>query len=142
MLRRFILLVFVAGLSGTVGLWVGLFYAPAPGEDTRQKLSTFFSENEGTFDDLFARSRQALGDAIDAVSGTLKAEGESEPDKQHTGRRPVGLPPRAGHPRSKVWPGSGTVTEAPNRSSSVRAKLSEASSSPWRTGWCSASRRC
>lgn len=75
------LLVFVAGLSGTVGLWVGLFYAPAPGEDTRQKLSTFFSENEGTFDDLFARSRQALGDAIDAVSGTLKAEGESEPDK-------------------------------------------------------------
>ena len=47
MLRRFILLVFVAGLSGTVGLWVGLFYAPAPGEDTRQKLSTFFPRTKG-----------------------------------------------------------------------------------------------
>jgi hypothetical protein len=81
MLRRFILCVFVAGLSGTAGLWVGLLYAPEPGEDTRQKLSTLFAENEGTFDDLFARSRQALGDALDAVSGTLNAEGESEPDQ-------------------------------------------------------------
>ena len=81
MLRRFILLLFVAGLSGTAGLWVGLLYAPGPGEETRQKLSTFFAENEGTFDDLFARSRQALGDAVDAVSGTLKAEGERKPDE-------------------------------------------------------------
>ena len=80
MLQRFILLLFVAGLSGTAGLWVGLLYAPAPGEETRQKLSTFFAENEGTFDDLFASGRQALGDAIDAVSGTLNAEGESEPE--------------------------------------------------------------
>jgi hypothetical protein len=81
MLRRFILLLFVAGLSGTAGLWVGLLYAPAPGEETRQKLSTFFAENEGTFDELFSRSRQALGDAVDAVSGTLNAEGEPESDE-------------------------------------------------------------
>lgn len=81
MLRRLLLLLFVAGLSGTAGLWVGLLYAPAPGEDTRQKLSTFFAENEGIFDDLFARSRQALGDAIEAVSGTLNAEGENEPNE-------------------------------------------------------------
>ena len=81
MLRRFILLVFVAGLSGTAGLWVGLLYAPAPGEETRHKLAAVFNENDDTFDDLFARSRQALGDAIDAVSGTLKAEGERELDE-------------------------------------------------------------
>jgi gas vesicle protein len=81
MLRRFILLVFVAGLSGTAGLWVGLLYAPAPGEETRQKLADVFIENDDTFDDLFARSRQALGDAIDAVSRTLKAEGERELDE-------------------------------------------------------------
>ncbi len=81
MLRRFILLVFVAGLSGTAGLWVGLLYAPAPGEDTRKKLSAIFDEHDGTFDELFARSRQALGDAVDAVSGTLNAEDEREPDE-------------------------------------------------------------
>ena len=81
MLRRLILRVFVAGLSGTAGLWVGLLYAPAPGEETRQKLSAVFDEHDDAFDDLFARSRQALGDAVDAVSGTLNAEGEREPDE-------------------------------------------------------------
>jgi len=81
MLRRFIVLVFVVGLSGTAGLWVGLLYAPAPGEETRQKLSAVFNEHDETFDDLFTRSRQALGDAINAVSGTLDAEGERESDE-------------------------------------------------------------
>jgi len=81
MLRRFILLLFVAGLSGTAGLWVGLLYAPGPGEETRQKLSAVFDEHDGTFDDLFARSREALGDAADAVSETLRAEGERKPDE-------------------------------------------------------------
>lgn len=80
MLRRFIVLLFVAGLSGTAGLWVGLLYAPAPGEDTREELSAIFTEHEDTFDDLFTRSRQALGDAVDAVSETVKAEGEDNPD--------------------------------------------------------------
>ena len=80
MLRRFIVLIFVAGLSGTAGLWIGVLYAPAPGEDMREKLSAVFSEHEDTFDDLFARTREALGDAVDAVSGTLEAEGEDEPD--------------------------------------------------------------
>ena len=80
MLRRFIVLIFVAGLSGTAGLWIGLLYAPAPGEEMREKLSTVFSEHEDTFDDLFARTREALGDAVDAVSGTLEAEDEDEPD--------------------------------------------------------------
>ena len=46
----------------------------------REKLSAVFSEHEDTFDDLFARTREALGDAVDAVSGTLEAEGEDEPD--------------------------------------------------------------
>jgi gas vesicle protein len=81
MLRRFILLVFVAGLSGTAGLWAGLLYAPTPGEDTRQKLTALFAENEGTFDDLFAHSRQALAAALDAISETLNLKMEDEPDK-------------------------------------------------------------
>ena len=81
MLRRFILLLFVSGLSGTAGLTVGLLYAPAPGAETRQKLSAVFDEHEDTFDDLFVRSREALDDAVDAVSGTLNAEGEQEPDE-------------------------------------------------------------
>lgn len=80
MLRRLILFLFVVGLSGTAGLWVGLLYAPGPGEETREKLSTFFAQNKGVFGDLFARSGQALGNAVDAVGGTVKAEGEREPD--------------------------------------------------------------
>ena len=81
MVRRLIVLMFVAGLSGTAGLWVGLLYAPAPGEETRQKLSAVLDEHDDTFDELFSRSRQALGDAVDAVSGTLSADGEREPDE-------------------------------------------------------------
>ena len=44
---RFIFLLLVAGVSGTAGLSIGLLYAPAPGEDTREILS-IFDEHETT----------------------------------------------------------------------------------------------
>ena len=49
-------------------LWVGFMYAPAQGEETRKKLSTVFEEHEGTLDGFLSRGREALGDAIDAIS--------------------------------------------------------------------------
>ena len=88
MLRRFIFLLLVAGVSGTAGLWIGLLYAPAPGEDTREILSAIFDET--TFNELhelhelfelFDRSRQALGDAVDAVTETVNAAGTPDPDE-------------------------------------------------------------
>ena len=69
MIGRLILLLIVTGLAGTAGLSVGLLYAPAPGEDTRRKLSEVFDEHESTFSDLFALGRDAFNDAVDAVSG-------------------------------------------------------------------------
>ena len=87
MLRRFIFLLLVAGVSGTAGLWVGLLYAPAPGEDTREILSAIFDEYETTFNEphelfeLFDRSRQALSDAVDAVTETVNAAGTPDPDE-------------------------------------------------------------
>ena len=87
MLRRFIFLLLVAGVSGTAGLWIGLLYAPAPGEDTREILSAIFDEYETTFNEphelfeLFDRSRQALGDAVDAVTETVSTAGTPDPDE-------------------------------------------------------------
>ena len=87
MLRRFIFLLLVAGVSGTAGLSIGLLYAPAPGEDTREILSAIFDEHETTFNELhelfelFDRSRQALGDAVDAVTETVNAAGTPDPDE-------------------------------------------------------------
>ena len=84
MLRRFIFLLLVAGVSGTAGLWIGLLYAPAPGEDTREILSAIFDEYETTFNELFElfdRSRQALGDAVDAVTETVSTAGTPDPDE-------------------------------------------------------------
>ena len=84
MLRRFIFLLLVAGVSGTAGLWIGLLYAPVPGEDTREILSAIFDEHEMTFNELFElfdRSRQALGDAVDAVTETVNAAGTPNPDE-------------------------------------------------------------
>ena len=87
MLRRFIFLLLVAGVSGTAGLWIGLLYAPAPGEDTREILSAIFDEYETMFNELhelfelFDRSRQALGDAVDAVTETVSTAGTPDPDE-------------------------------------------------------------
>ena len=77
MVRRLVFLSFVAGLTGTAGLSVGLLYAPAPGEETRRKLSEVFEEHEGTFTELFARGKNAFSDAVDAVSGTNSSDDES-----------------------------------------------------------------
>jgi len=69
MVGRLIFFVAVVGLAGTAGLSVGLLYAPAPGEETRRKLSEVFEEHEGTFTEFFVRGREAFNDAVDAVSG-------------------------------------------------------------------------
>ena len=69
------------------GCGFGLLYAPAPGEDTREILSAIFDEDETTFNELhelfelFDRSRQALGDAVDAVTETVNAAGTPDPDE-------------------------------------------------------------
>ena len=45
MVRRFLFLLFVAGASGTLGVWVGFLFAPAPGAETRASLAAFFDES-------------------------------------------------------------------------------------------------
>ena len=78
---------FCRGCFWNSGLSIGLLYAPAPGEDTREILSAIFDEHETTFNELhelfelFDRSRQALGDAVDAVTETVNAAGTPDPDE-------------------------------------------------------------
>ena len=69
MVGRLIFIVTVVGLAGTAGLSVGFLYVPAPGEETRRKLSAVFEEHEGTLTELLARGRDAFNDTVDAVSG-------------------------------------------------------------------------
>ena len=68
MVRRFLFLLFVAGVSGTLGLWVGFLFAPAPGAETRASLAAFFDEHDKTLSDFYSRSRAALDEAVDVVS--------------------------------------------------------------------------
>ena len=78
MVRRFLFLLFVAGVSGTLGLWVGFLFAPAPGAETRASLAAFFDEHDETLADFYSRSRAALDDAVDVVSSTVDAHIEEE----------------------------------------------------------------
>jgi len=74
MIRRFIVLLFVAG---TAGLCVGLLYAPGPGTETRAKLSAVLEEHEGSLGELLTRGRDAFSDVAAAVSG-----GRESPDDE------------------------------------------------------------
>jgi gas vesicle protein len=76
MVGRLIFIATVVGLAGTAGLSVGLLYAPAPGEETRRKLSEVYEEHEGTFTELFARGKDAFNDAVDAM-GRVEAADDS-----------------------------------------------------------------
>ena len=82
MVRRFLFLLVVAGASGTLGMWVGFLFAPAPGAETRASLAAFFDEHDETLADFYARGRAAFGDAVDVVSSTVDAQIEKG---DHTG---------------------------------------------------------
>ena len=77
MVRRFLFLLFVAGASGILGVWIGFLFAPAPGAETRASLATFFDEHDETLADFYTRGRGAVGDAVDAVSSTLDAAADA-----------------------------------------------------------------
>jgi len=74
MVRRFLFLLIVAGASGSLGVLVGLLFAPAPGAETRASLAAFFDEHDETLADFYTRGRAALGDAVDVVSSTVDAQ--------------------------------------------------------------------
>ena len=74
MFRRLITLIGVAAISGTAGVVVGIFLAPAAGEETRAKVSTFWEENGGPVMDGLEKSSQMLGDALDYVTSRVSAD--------------------------------------------------------------------
>ena len=81
MVRRFLFLLFVAGASGTLGVWVGFLFAPAPGAETRASLAAFFDEHDETIADFYTRGLAAVGDAADVVSSTVDAQVDDDNDE-------------------------------------------------------------
>jgi hypothetical protein len=78
MVRRFLFLLVVAGTSGTLGVWVGFLFAPAPGADTRAAVAAFLDEHDESLADIYSRSREVFDDAVDVVSSTVDAHDEEE----------------------------------------------------------------
>ena len=79
MLRRLWVLAFVAAVAGTVGVWVGFLFAPAPGDETRAQLADIFSEHDDTIDDLYSRGREVVDEAVESVESTLGSGDEPTP---------------------------------------------------------------
>ena len=73
---RLIMLLFVAGMCGTLGVGVGVLFAPAPGAETRAAAGAFLESHEEILDELYARAT----DAVDYVVGAVSADGESDRD--------------------------------------------------------------
>ena len=77
MFRRFLTLVTVAAISGTVGTGLGILIAPAKGEDTREKVSAFVERHGGTLKQGLEKGQQALGDVIEFVRTRMPPSGEA-----------------------------------------------------------------
>jgi hypothetical protein len=78
MLRRLMVLFFVAGVSGTAGVCVGFLYAPALGADTRASLGIFLDQHDVTLSDLYTRGRERFAHAVDSMSGSAGPDAPPE----------------------------------------------------------------
>tara|TARA_Y100001001_G_C7796775_1_gene234706 strand:- start:54 stop:299 length:246 start_codon:yes stop_codon:yes gene_type:complete len=81
MLKRFIFRLFLVGFFVTAGLCIGFLYAPAPGTETREKLSVALDQHKDSLGTLVTDSQEVLARVTAAASGTLNAAGDSEPSK-------------------------------------------------------------
>ncbi len=68
MITRFLVLVFVSGVSGATGIGLGLLLAPAPGAETREAVSAFIDSHEEFLTELYSRGAETFDSAVSAVS--------------------------------------------------------------------------
>lgn len=68
MLRRLMMLLFVAGVSAALGVGVGFLFAPAPGTETREAAVAFLDSHEELLDELYSRATKALDYVVSTVS--------------------------------------------------------------------------
>ncbi len=71
MFRRFIVLVFVSGVSGTLGISLGFLFAPAPGPETRAAVATFVDSHEELVAELYSRSSEAFDNVVSTISAVI-----------------------------------------------------------------------
>ena len=68
MFRRLMVLFFVSGVSGALGIGVGILFAPAPGAETRAAATAFLDSHEVILDELYARASEAVDYVVSTVS--------------------------------------------------------------------------
>ena len=81
MLKRFIFRLFLVGFCVTAGLCIGFLYAPAPGTETREKLSVALDQHKDSLETLATDSQEILAKVTAAASGTLNAATANETAK-------------------------------------------------------------
>ena len=81
MLKRFIFRLFSVGFFVTAGLCIGFLYAPAPGTETREKLSVTLDQHKDRLGTLVTNSQEVLDRVTAAASGTLNAANANETAK-------------------------------------------------------------
>ena len=73
MLRRFVTLLFVASLSGLAGTVVGILIAPAPGPETRARMSGFVEQHGDLVTDTLEQGRQLADVVVDFLTTRLSS---------------------------------------------------------------------
>jgi len=81
MLKRFIFRLFLVGFFVTAGLCIGFLYAPAPGTETREKVSVILEQHKNRLGTLVTNSQEVLARVTATASGTLNAADDSETAK-------------------------------------------------------------
>ena len=71
MLRTLIVFICVAALSGLAGTALGILIAPAPGHETRARMSGFVEDNGDIVADTLDQGRRLADAVAEYLSGQL-----------------------------------------------------------------------
>ncbi len=77
MLRRFVTLLVVATLSGLGGTMLGILIAPAPGAETRERMSGFFEQHGDLVTDTVEQGRHLADALVDFLTTRLSSPGDA-----------------------------------------------------------------
>lgn len=77
MVRRFVTLLCVATLSGLAGTVLGILIAPAPGSDTRTRLSGFADEHGDIITDTVEQGRRLADALAEFLTSRLSSPGDA-----------------------------------------------------------------
>lgn len=77
------LLLFLAGAA--VGAGLGLLFAPASGNETREKVKDWLKERRGKGEELLAKIKEASAEKKDQLSAAARAGRQAYHEAKHNG---------------------------------------------------------